>query len=349
MNLVQIPRLFQSHVHFIIEKLNIQEVKLDLARLLRNISETNPSFFKDEIAHLIKLLYDKDFNYRLNLWGILRNITYDEPELIKNNISEIINLIKNENLKFEAIELLKIIGRKNPDLFKDNIELLLDFFSINEIRADITDILLNISLRYPHLLYEYILDLFNLLEYESSRTDIIEIIRNILKLHPKILFPQIPIYLEKLTDNYIINELYSEIKKMILKNKEIIVENYIKFKDFIIKNYNYAEINNDLIELELLFKKSPLILQVITKIKDKCSSFNEYIENFTDFEKVPPKTILFLIDYIIILKNFSSIFNKYIKIKHIFEDKEERKDFYQMLLTFKNGIEKLYGKIKKTH
>ncbi|MHA1268196.1 MAG: hypothetical protein ACTSPY_00295 [Candidatus Helarchaeota archaeon] len=345
--LTQIPRLFQSEIPFLISQLNNKYIKLDIIRILREISEVNPTFFKNEIGNLIQFLNDNNISFKLNIWGILRNISYDAPEIIKNNIIDFINLLENEVLRLESIDILKNLGRKNPTLFKDNILDLIQYLNIKELKGDILDILLNISIRDPKLLFNYESEIFNLLKSSEIQDEVIKIFTNIIQFVPRTFIEKIPIYLNNLDIKIILDKLYPEIRTILIQNKFVINNNLKIFNKLIINGYATIEFKDTLNIIKSKLENYKVLGRIIKNIDDKFATIDEIFLKLDQNQIVPAKYVIILLDYIFNLKNFSLILKEYIDKEYLFDQKENRVSFYEILKTIEHGLNKMTNKIKK--
>ncbi|MHA1229957.1 MAG: hypothetical protein ACTSRP_00090 [Candidatus Helarchaeota archaeon] len=345
--IAKIPRLLQSEISNLIEFLEIENIRLDLIRILRDISEINPTFFKNNIQKIINLLNINDISFRLNIWGILSNIVYEEPEMIKPYIPDLIKLLNNDDLYLETVDLLKNIGRRDPTLFKDYVKQLIDILDKERPDEDIIDIFLNISIRSPEILYEYDSIFLELLDNKEVSDEILDILVNILKAQPIEMFDKIINYLNYLDENSVIDNLYPEIKKYLQKGHSIIMKNTDLFVEFIINKYNKLNFRNNIEDLKNNYAKYNLIKSVLDETEQLILKLEPIITQLNPNKITHASQIILLIDYIINLKKFMNITEKYIDRIDLVNLKENRKMFYELLTTFKKGIAKITGKIHK--
>lgn len=344
--LKEYPRLFQSEIKSIIEKLDLKYLKLDLIRLLRDFSETNPEFFKNKIKYLLNYLDTSNVSFRINILALIRNISYDEPLILKSSLNEIINLLSTENIRLEVIEILKNLGRKIPDIYDGHIKKLLEYIKHIEIRNQIIDIIQNISIRFPELLFNYDIVLFKLLD-EDPTENLIDIIRNILKIQSKELNEHIPEYLENLNKEIAIKTIYPEIRKILKKNQVIIKNNKEIFLDFIKDKYYKIKLKEEIRNFISKFSQFPSINDKIESIYNIISKNDAIFKDIKNYKIEDMEAFIILIDYIINCMDFIAILEKYEKLGEVFELEANRKMLYELLISFKKGLNKINKKLWK--
>jgi hypothetical protein len=279
--------------------------------------------------------------------GLIRNISYDAPLILKSSLNKIIAFLRYENIRLEVIEILKNLGRKIPEIYDGHIEELLEYIKYIEIRNQVIDIIQNISIRFPELLFNYDIVLFKLLD-EDPTENLIDIIRNILKIQSKELNQHIAEYLENLNKEITIKTIYPEIRKILKKNQSLIKNNKDILLDFIKDKYRKIikkeEIKNSISKFshfQSITDKLESIYNIISKIDVLFIDLKNY--KIEDME-----LIIFLIDYIVNLMDFVAILEKFEKLGEAIESEANKKMFYELLISFEKGLNKINKKIKKS-